>query len=68
MDDQGAEQTQQSWRQEHQTFAYLTMRNNRFARLVKAFFIFVHFIDVLGHFQDDKFSNLQAAHTNLITG
>ena len=40
----------QPWRrrqQEHHKFAYLTMKNNRFARVARAFFIFGHFADVL---------------------
>ena len=27
-------------------FAYLTMKNNSFARFARAFFIFLHFVDV----------------------
>ena len=33
--------------QEGHKFAYLTMKNNSFARLAGAFLIFVHFVDVL---------------------
>ena len=33
--------------QERQKFAYLTMKNKRFARFARAFFIFGHFADVV---------------------
>ena len=33
--------------QERQKFAYLTMKNNSFARFARAFFIFEHFVKVL---------------------
>ena len=33
--------------QERHKFAYLTMKNNSFARFARAFLIFVHFADIL---------------------
>ena len=40
-------QPRQQWQQERHKFAYLTVKNNRFARFARAFFIFGHSADVL---------------------
>ena len=41
------EQPRERWHKERHKFAYLTMKNNSFARFAQAIFISVHFADVI---------------------